>query len=274
MVCLTLKIYNIKDPCTFPFIDNPGAKSFELASQSLIKMGALDMDGEITKIGRIIHEFPVDPYSSFCLYNLLGESELIQNDVITIIAIVSSDSFYLSVGKDKNRSEAVNRKQFHISNSDHLTKLNLFYKFVSAQNKREFCKHFGLKRKSIDNILLIRDQLQTILRRIYESDTGNGNFGVGKGVSKNRTPGELISEVKVNYIFDRTKILNILKRSFFTKIAEMTNFGEYRLKNTAVKAKVHPESVVFGSFTKPKEVVFNSLVNTSKMYINNVSEVN
>lgn len=274
MTCLTLKIYNIPDPSKFPFIDNPGERSFSIAIQSLTKMGALDEYGLVTQVGRIVHEFPLDPYSSFCLYNLFPENDTIKRDVVTIIAIMSVDNIYLSFGKNKNKSEADNRKQFHVQNSDHLTKLNLFYKFVTAQNKKEFCAHFGLKRKSLDTIILVRDQLMNTMHRIGESLT-KSNFSGGKKqvYDKNKTAGELLPEIVVNFVFDKTKILNILKRSFFTKIAELTNFGEYRLKNTAVKAKIHPESVVFLNKNRPKEVVFHSLVNTSKMYINNVSQI-
>lgn len=272
-VALTVKLCGVAKPESFPFIDNPGQKSLEIACQSLTKMGALDEEGKVTIIGRAINEFPLDPYSAFCLYNIVHESDALQRDVVTIIAIINSDGFYEPVGREFGRREAENRRQFSVSNSDHLTKLNVFYKFVESQNKKEFCKHFGLKRKSLDNIVLIRDQLLSILEKVT-SLVKEGKWNPSqKAVQKNQSVGELTSSIKTNFSVDRKRLLFLLKQSFFTKTAELVGFGEYRLRNSQLKVKIHPESVLFSSQTRPTEVVFNTLVSTSRLYISNVSAV-
>lgn len=272
-VALTVKLCGVARPELFPFIDNPGPKSLEIACQSLAKMGALDEEGKVTNIGRAINEFPLDPYSAFCLYNIVSEPETLQRDVVTIIAIINSDGFYEPVGKEFGRREAEHRRQFTVPNSDHLTKLAVFYKFVEAQNKREFCKHFGLKRKSLDNIVLVRDQLLSILEKVTAAVREGRWGGSQKAVLKNKSAGELLGAIRTNFSVDRKRVLFLLKQSFFTRTAELVGFGEYRLRNSHLKVKIHPESVLFSSQSRPSEVVFNTLVSTSRLYISNVSAV-
>jgi HrpA-like RNA helicase len=276
LIILNLKANGIINPQHFRFVDTPGPIAFHFATETLTKMGAIDDEGKISVLGRIMLDFPVDPFSSFCLANIIQENETIKNDIITIVSILNAENFFLALGKDKNMREGENRKKFFFPGSDHLTKLNIFYKYCEAKNKREFCQVYGLKKKTLENCLMIREQLCEILKRIKARVEQREEAKISKNdyiSSKNIPLIQALQNVKINFVFDREKIIKILQKSFFTRIAELDNHGEYVINHINMRAKIHPESVIFSQKSKPKRVVFNTIINTSKLYISNVSEI-
>jgi pre-mRNA-splicing factor ATP-dependent RNA helicase DHX16 len=58
---LMLKALGIKDLMNFDFLDPPPHESLVLALEQLYALGALNHEGELTKLGRRMAEFPVDP---------------------------------------------------------------------------------------------------------------------------------------------------------------------------------------------------------------------
>jgi HrpA-like RNA helicase len=275
LIILNLKANGVLSPQKFKFIDSPGGAAFHFATETLSKMSAIKEDGTISPLGRIMLDFPVDPFAAFCLANIIQENETIQNDVVTIVAILSAENFFLSLGREKNQKEGDNRKRFVVANSDHLTKLNIFYKYCEAKNKKEFCQIFGLRKKTLENCLMIREQLYEILQRIKarieRSETPEHRQPFT--TSKNIPILKALENVKINYSFDKDKIIRILQRSFFTKIAQLDHHGEYIINHVNLRVKIHPESVIFAQRVKPKKIVFNTIINTTKLYVSNASEV-
>lgn len=275
LIILNLKANGVLNPQKFKFVDSPGGAAFHFATEALLKMGAINEDGIVSAMGRVMLDFPVDPFSAFCLANVIQENETIQNDIVTIIAILNAENFFLSLGREKGQREGENRKRFVISNSDHLTKLNIFYKYCEAKNKKEFCQIFGLRKKTLENCLMIREQLNEILQRIKARMEGPNSQEERRPyvVAKNISILKALENVKINYSFDRDKIIRILQRSFFTRIAQLDHHGEYVINHINLRVKIHPESVIFAQRVKPKKIVFNTIINTSKLYVSNASEV-
>jgi pre-mRNA-splicing factor ATP-dependent RNA helicase DHX16 len=58
---LMLKALGIKDLMNFDFLDPPPHEALVLALEQLYALGALNHEGELTKLGRRMAEFPVDP---------------------------------------------------------------------------------------------------------------------------------------------------------------------------------------------------------------------
>lgn len=56
-----LKALGIKDLMNFDFLDPPPHEALVLALEQLYALGALNHEGELTKLGRRMAEFPVDP---------------------------------------------------------------------------------------------------------------------------------------------------------------------------------------------------------------------
>ena len=63
-VVLQLKALGINDLLRFDFMDPPPAETLMRAFESLYALGALNDKGELTKLGRRMAEFPLDPLLS------------------------------------------------------------------------------------------------------------------------------------------------------------------------------------------------------------------
>ena len=64
MVVLLLKSLGINDLIGFEFMDPPPGETLMRALEMLYALGALNDRGELTKLGRRMAEFPVDPMLS------------------------------------------------------------------------------------------------------------------------------------------------------------------------------------------------------------------
>ncbi|XP_065874581.1 pre-mRNA-splicing factor ATP-dependent RNA helicase DEAH1-like [Euphorbia lathyris] len=63
-VVLSLKRLGIHDFCAFDFMDPPPSESLMKALELLYALGALDKHGDLTKVGKLMAEFPLDPMLS------------------------------------------------------------------------------------------------------------------------------------------------------------------------------------------------------------------
>jgi len=82
-----LKSLGINDLIHFDFIDPPPAENLIRALEQLYALGALNNDGDLTKLGRKMAEFPVDP----CLAKtiIVSENYKCVDHVITICSMLS-----------------------------------------------------------------------------------------------------------------------------------------------------------------------------------------
>lgn len=58
---LLLKAMGINDLINFDFMDPPPIQSLISAMEGLYALGALDDEGLLTKLGRLMAEFPLEP---------------------------------------------------------------------------------------------------------------------------------------------------------------------------------------------------------------------
>jgi pre-mRNA-splicing factor ATP-dependent RNA helicase DHX16 len=63
-VVLMLKSLGINDLLNFDFLDPPPAETLIKSLENLYALGALNHKGELTRLGRRMAEFPVDPQLS------------------------------------------------------------------------------------------------------------------------------------------------------------------------------------------------------------------
>jgi pre-mRNA-splicing factor ATP-dependent RNA helicase DHX15/PRP43 len=68
-VVLQLKKLGINDLVHFDFMDPPAPETLMRALELLNDLGALDDEGELTKVGELIAEFPLEPQLSKILLN-------------------------------------------------------------------------------------------------------------------------------------------------------------------------------------------------------------
>ena len=77
-------------PARFDFMDPPPVQTMVCAMESLYALGALDDEGLLTRLGRKMAEFPLEPQLSKMLLTsvILGCSE----EVLTIVAMLSVEN--------------------------------------------------------------------------------------------------------------------------------------------------------------------------------------
>ncbi|KAH7984342.1 hypothetical protein HPB52_019567 [Rhipicephalus sanguineus] len=123
-VVLMLKSLGINDLLHFDFLDPPAHETLVLALEQLYALGALNHLGELTKLGRRMAEFPVDPMMAKML--IASEKYRCSEEVLTISAMLSVNSSVFYRPKDKALHADTARKNFFSPAGDHLTLMNVY----------------------------------------------------------------------------------------------------------------------------------------------------
>jgi pre-mRNA-splicing factor ATP-dependent RNA helicase DHX15/PRP43 len=89
---LTLKKLGIDDLVHFDFMDPPAPETLMRALEVLNYLGALDDEGNLTKLGEIMSEFPLDPQLSKML--VVSPEFNCSNEILSISAMLSGMFFY------------------------------------------------------------------------------------------------------------------------------------------------------------------------------------
>jgi pre-mRNA-splicing factor ATP-dependent RNA helicase DHX16 len=82
-----LKSLGIDDLIHFDFMDAPPAETMIRALEQLYALGALNDEGDLTKLGRRMAEFPLDPMLSKSM--IMSEHYKCVDQVLTICAMLS-----------------------------------------------------------------------------------------------------------------------------------------------------------------------------------------
>ncbi|XP_077561893.1 DEAH-box helicase 16 lethal (2) 37Cb isoform X3 [Haemaphysalis longicornis] len=129
-VVLMLKSLGINDLLHFDFLDPPAHETLVLALEQLYALGALNHLGELTKLGRRMAEFPVDPMMAKML--LASERYRCSEEVLTIAAMLSVNSAVFYRPKDKALHADTARKNFFSPAGDHLTLMAVYQQAITA----------------------------------------------------------------------------------------------------------------------------------------------
>ena len=118
---LTLKAMGVNDLINFDFMDPPPAATMLTALEQLYALGALDDEGLLTRIGRKMADFPLDPPLSKMLIKSVdyGCSE----ESLTIVAMLQAGGQVYYRPKDKQAQADAKKAKFHQPEGDLLTLL-------------------------------------------------------------------------------------------------------------------------------------------------------
>ena len=98
-VVLQLKAMGINDLLGFDFMDPPPSQAIIRALEQLYALGALNDRGSLTKLGRRMAEFPLDPMLSKTL--IASERYQVSFEVVCICAMLSVGGSLFYRPKDK-----------------------------------------------------------------------------------------------------------------------------------------------------------------------------
>ena len=93
-VVLQLKKLGIDDLVHFDFMDPPAPETLMRALELLNYLAALDDDGNLTDLGSVMSEFPLDPQLAKML--IASCSHNCSNEILSITAMLSGEDFPFS----------------------------------------------------------------------------------------------------------------------------------------------------------------------------------
>jgi pre-mRNA-splicing factor ATP-dependent RNA helicase DHX15/PRP43 len=244
-VVLQLKKLGIDDLVHFDFMDPPAPETLMRALELLNYLGALDDDGNLTEMGSIMSEFPLDPQLAKIL--IAAPKYNCSNEILTITAMLSAPNCFVRPAEARKAADEAKARFSHI-NGDHLTLLNVYHAFKQSGDNQGWSHENFINFRTMKSADNVRQQLARIMKR-FNLPLVSTEFSS-----------------KDYYI----NIRKALVEGFFMQVAHLERTGHYlTVKDNQVVA-LHP-SVSMDH--KPEWVLYNEFVLTSKNYIRTVTEV-
>ncbi|XP_066549224.1 putative pre-mRNA-splicing factor ATP-dependent RNA helicase DHX32 [Amia ocellicauda] len=207
------------------FLDRPDPEGLMQALEELDYLAALDDDGNLSEIGIIMSEFPLDPQMAKAL---LASCEFdCVSEVLTIAAMLTAPSCFLEPPRQaalgSRRAAQYCYTKFQHPEGDHFALVNIYnaYKQSQHSNPEQWCQDCFLSHAALQTADAIRSELTDILKRI-ELPISEPSFGT-KGNAKN--------------------VKRALLSGFFMQIArDVDGSGNYFMLTHKHMAQVHPLS--------------------------------
>lgn len=242
MTVLTMKAMGINDLLNFDFMDPPPPATLVMALEQLYNLGALDEEGLLTRLGRKMAEFPLDPPVSKMLIASvdLGCSE----EILTIIGMLSAQNIFYRP-REKQAAADQKKAKFHQPEGDHLTLLAVYEAWKAAKFSNPWCYENFIQARSMRRAQDVRKQLVAIMDR-YKLDL----------VSAGR---------------NWKKVQMAVCSGFFFHAARKDPQEGYKTIVEQQPVHIHPASSLFQH--QPDWVIYHELVLTTKEYMREVTVV-
>jgi ATP-dependent RNA helicase DHX8/PRP22 len=239
---LTLKALGINDLLGFDFMDPPPVQTLVAAMEQLYSLGALDEEGLLTRLGRKMAEFPLEPQLSKML---IASVEMgCSDEILTIVAMLSVQNVFYRP-KEKQQQADQKKAKFHQPEGDHLTLLAVYEAWKNNNYSSPWCFENFVQARSLRRAQDVRKQLLTIMDR-YKLDI----MSCGK-----------------NY----NKVRKAICSGFFVHAARKDPQEGYKTLVEGQPVYIHPSSALFQR--NPDWVIYHELVMTTKEYMREVTTI-
>ncbi|CAG9462550.1 unnamed protein product [Pedinophyceae sp. YPF-701] len=242
MTVLTLKAMGINDLLNFDFMDPPPAQTLISALEQLYNLGALDDEGLLTRLGRRMAEFPLEPPLSKMLIASVDLN--CSDEVMTIISMLQEDNIFHRP-RDKQQQADGKKAKFQQPEGDHLTLLTVYESWKNSNFSSQWCYENFIQARSMKRAQDVRKQLLAIMDR-YKLDvvSARGDF---------------------------TRIQKAITSGYFFHAARKDPQEGYRTVVEQQTVYVHPSSAIFGR--QPDWCIYHKLVLTTKEYMHGVMAI-
>ncbi|BGP35024.1 hypothetical protein JCM10296v2_006854 [Rhodotorula toruloides] len=248
MVVLMLKSLGINDLIGFDFLDPPPGDTLIRALDFLYALGAFNDKGELTKMGRRMAEFPMDPALSKSI--LASEKYNCVEEVLTIVSMLSESGSLFYRPKQKKLEADTARQNFIKPGGDHFMLLNVWEQWQDSGFSVSWTYEHFIQIKSLTRVRDIRDQLVGLCERVEIFVEGNPNSS------------------------DIIPIQKAICAGYFQNTGRLNRSGEaYRTIKTNQTVNIHPSSSMFQHQPPPKLILWFELVMTSREYARQVMEI-
>ncbi|CAI5723798.1 unnamed protein product [Hyaloperonospora brassicae] len=242
-VVLLMKSLGINDLLHFDFMDPPPEKALIRSLEQLYALGALNGLGELTKLGRRMAEFPLDPMMSKAL--LASEKYGCVEEVMTVCAMLSVNNSIFYRPKDKAVHADNARLNFaRGGGGDHITLMNVYNQWVETNYSTQWTYENFVIMRSLKTARDVREQLEGLCDRVELERTSNRS--------------------------DHEPIRKAICAGYFYNTAKLDNSGQYKTVKKAQLVYIHPSSCLIKLEEVPRWVVYHELAFTTKEYMRNV----
>ncbi|THH16647.1 hypothetical protein EW146_g4029 [Bondarzewia mesenterica] len=239
---LMLKAMGINDLLSFDFMDPPPAQTMLTALESLYALSALDDEGLLTRLGRKMADFPMEPPLAKMLIASveLGCSE----EILSIVAMLSVQSVFYRP-KEKQGQADSKKAKFHQPEGDHLTLLTVYNGWKASNFSNPWCYENFIQARSMRRAQDVRKQLLGIMDR-YKHD--------------------IISSGK-----DYNRVRQAICSGFFRNAAKKDPQEGYKTLVEGTPVYIHPSSALFNR--NPEWCIYHELILTTREYCHNVTAI-
>jgi len=239
---LMLKAMGINDMIRFDFMDPPPVQTLITAMENLYSLGALDDEGLLTRMGRKMAEFPMEPSMSKMLIASvdLGCSD----EALSIVGMLSAQNIWYRP-REKQAQADQKKAKFYQPEGDHLTLLTVYNSWKNNRFSNPWCHENYIQARAMRRAQDVRKQILTIMDR-YKLDM------VSCGKNYNRVRKAICS-------------------GFFTHAARKDPQEGYRTMVEGQPVYIHPSSALFNK--NPDWVIYHELVLTTKEYMREMTQI-
>jgi pre-mRNA-splicing factor ATP-dependent RNA helicase DHX15/PRP43 len=127
-VVLQLKKIAIDDLIHFDFMDPPAPETLMRALELLNYLAAINDEGDLTELGSMMAEFPLDPQLAKMVIASFEYSY--SNDILSLTAMLSVPQCFIRPNDLRKQADEAKARFAHIA-GDLLTMLNVYREFLS-----------------------------------------------------------------------------------------------------------------------------------------------
>ncbi|MBQ9494503.1 MAG: ATP-dependent RNA helicase [Treponema sp.] len=159
----------------FDFISPPGREGIIGAVDTLLLLKAITKDNELSAIGKLMAEFPLEPRVSRIIVEAIMKYPDVLEEALIASSFLSANSpFVLPPGEEMEARRA--HHSFRDAHGDFVSYLHLFRAYQGASNKERFCKTRYLDERVMAEIENINVQLTQIVTDMQIPVTGGGSM--------------------------------------------------------------------------------------------------
>ena len=224
----------------FDFISPPNREGLIAAIETLNLLDALDPDRNLSKVGKMMAQFPLAPRQSRIIVEaILNYPEVTEETVIAAAFLSTQSPYVLPPGAETDARRA--HHAFRDPSGDFQSNIKLYHSFKAAKDRRAFCEKNYLDEKALAEIANVKDQLEMIVSEMGVPILSGG-------------PVE-------DYLCS-------VARGLIQFVCVREGRDMYR-SLTADRILIHPGSVMFRE--DPAYIVAGEIVRTTRMYAMSVS---
>ncbi|KPP72821.1 hypothetical protein Z043_108147 [Scleropages formosus] len=246
-VILTLKCLGVHDVIRFPYLDRPEEKFILVALKQLYQCDAIDRKGHVTRLGRLMVEFPLPPGLTRALLKAasLGCEEML----LPVAAMLSVENIFIRPGQPEKQQKSEQKHKQLAAQAGGSNDFAMLLSVFESDTPSAWCKDHWIHWRAMKSGFSVEKQLRDILFRLKQQpDFPVEQFDCSKS--------ELLRRCLCAGYF-----ANVARRSVGRTFRTMDGHGSV--------VHIHPSSAE----TQLDWILFHDVLATSRVYVRTVCPI-